>query len=618
MPLHTSRRAVLSSLAAAAVGGCVRPAFAFGDAASTANTAPLQEFSYAQVRVHSAVAEAQRSNAIDVLLGLDDDALLRPFRAMAGQPAPGASLGGWYEWKPDYDPHHDDAGLAPGHSLGQWIGAMARLSVQDDQRGPPLAAKARRLTAQLQTAVTPQFFAETRFAAYTLEKFSGGMVDAHRILQDPTAYAVLAALTQAAQPALPPHAVDREVQWAVGKDSSWLWDESFTLPENYFRAAADTPGQSIFAQTARNYLDDDTFFAPLARGENRMADRHAYSYVNALNSAMQAYLSTGSDMHLRAAQNGFAMLQQQSFSTGGWGPDELLRKQGYDELIKTLSASHNSFEVPCGSYAHTRLTRSLLRVTRDGRYGDSMERVLLNTTSGILPLQPDGRIFYYADYNWVAQRIYSVHRWPCCSGTFPLVAADYGINTFLRSPGAVWVNLYQPSELRFQENNVSVTLAQDGTYPMDGLVRLRISADRPVDLTLQLRIPDWAVGATLHVNQIATPVQPVNGFAALRRTWRTGDLVELTLPMPLRLEALPANGGPAHPDVVSLLYGPLVLMAVRQLGESGPLALPRTALLAAERTGAQEWTVHAGANSRTFVPFQAVGDRLYSAYVQAT
>ena len=491
---------------------------------------------------------------------------------------------------------------------------MARLSAQDDVHGQELAAKANRLTGQLNTEITPPFFETTRFPGYTLEKFACGMVDAHRLLRNPVAYDTLQSLCDMAAPALPGHAVDREVQWRVGRDISYMWDENFTLPENLLKAADDDPR---LRPVAKAYMEDAQFFEPLSRGTNLMADRHAYSYVNALCSAMQMYLSTGSDMHLQAAQNGFSMLQAQSFATAGWGPDELLRKQGYDEILKTLTSSHNTFETPCGSFAHAKLTRYLLRATRDGKYGDSMERVLLNTTAGALPLQPDGRSFYYADYNNVAKRIYSVHRWPCCSGTLPQVVADYGINSYLHEPGALWVNLYMPGEVRWSEGGAQVALLQDGTYPADGQVRLHITASRPTSFALKLRIPDFAGAPDVHVNGKPTQLAIDKGFCEVRRVWRTGDTITLTVAMPLRLETLPANGGPAHPEAVALLYGPVVLFALREPGEIGPLAVPRDSLLKAERTASAEWTVTTATGPRRFVPFSQVGDRLYTLYLQA-
>ena len=49
---------------------------------------------------------------------------------------------------------------------------------------------------------------------------------------------------------------------------------------------------------------------------------------------MQAYLTLGSEKHLRAAKNGFDMMAAQSFATGGWGPDEMLRATGQRRCLR--------------------------------------------------------------------------------------------------------------------------------------------------------------------------------------------------------------------------------------------------------------------------------------------
>jgi DUF1680 family protein len=202
------------------------------------------------------------------------------------------------------------------------------------------------------------------------------------------------------------------------------------------------------------------------------------------------------------------------------------------------------------------------------------------------------------------------------------VVADYGINTYLREPGAVWVNLYQPSRLSWSEGWTEgrnpITLEQSGDYLLDGTVRMRITAASPVKFALRLRIPAWAGdGTTLMVNARPLSIAAHKGFTTIDRTWRDGDTVALRLAMSLRLEAIPANGGPEHPETVALLYGPLVLFALREGSESGPLSISRNALLNAERSGPMEWTVKTGGQTRRMVPFVEVGDRTYSTYVTA-
>src|SRR6201996_6194255 len=88
--------------------------------------APLSEFAYGDVTITSAPHEAQLSSTHEVLMNMSEDSLLKPFRQMTGQPAPGADLGGWYNYDPDFDWHKDDAGFAPGATFGQWVSALAR------------------------------------------------------------------------------------------------------------------------------------------------------------------------------------------------------------------------------------------------------------------------------------------------------------------------------------------------------------------------------------------------------------------------------------------------------------------------------------------------------------
>ncbi len=592
-----TRRELLTAGAAAAIGSA-----ASGCGHAAGSPASLDEVPYEAVTVIDPTLAAQRANVTGVLLGLPEDGLLKPFRAMSGRVAPGPDLGGWYTFKPAYNYRHDDAGLAPGATLGQWCSAMSRLSAGG---GPPtLREKALRLRGLLHESIGQGYFARTRFPAYSYDKLVCGLLDAHRLSGDGRAWDTLDRVTRAAGPSLPGHAVDRDIQSRPGRDLSWMWDESFTLPENLYLAWSLGAG-SRYRRMAERYLDDRTFFEPLARGQDALVDRQAYSYVNALCSGMQAWLTGGSAMHLSAARHGFDILERQSFVTGGWGPDEQLGPGG---PYKSLAAGHNSFETPCGGYAHLKLTRYLLRATGEGRYGDSLERVLWNTVAGALPLGADGRSFYNADYSWTGKRVYSEHRWPCCSGTLPQVAADHGINGYLRSPGQVWAVLYTAGALRWEESGAPVRLEQEGAWLEDGAARMRVKTPRPLRFELRLRVPGWAASHRVLVNgaPVETPLE--KGFAVIAREWRDGDTVELRAPFALRLETMPG-----HPEIAALLWGPRVLFALRAPEDLvAPLFFKADALLRAERTGPSEWRV----GDRVLTPWTEVGARLYSTYVR--
>src|SRR5215469_11441262 len=494
------------------------------DLFADAPDSPLQAFAYDDVTLNSDLHQQQLANTRSVLMGLNEDGLMRPFRVMSGLPAPGEDIGGWYMYKADYDYRKDSAGLCPGGTFGQWVSALSRYyAITGD---PAARERVLALNRAYAESIGSGFFQKNRFPAYCYDKVVCGLIDSHQFTDDPDAFAILGQTTDLALPELPLHAVDRELPWRPGKESdiSYSWDEPYTLPENLFLAYQRGAGDR-YNQLAVRFLLDKTYFEPLAAGKNVFAGKHAYSYVNALNSAMQAYFTLDSEMHLRAARNAFEMLiTTQSFATGGWGPDEQLREPNTGALAASLVDQHQSFETPCGAYAHFKLTRSLLCVTRDANYGDSMERVMYNTVLGATPLQADGTAFYYSDYSYQAHKGYSRHHWPCCSGTLPQIAADYHISAYFRDANDLYVNLYVPSTLNWQTSNARGALTVTGEYPFAELVQLDLKLDRSTDFGIHLRIPAWTKDASVSVNNKRQPLELRPGtFAQLRREWKTGD-----------------------------------------------------------------------------------------------
>jgi len=542
-----------------------------------------------------------------LFLNLTEDRLLKPFRQIAGLPAPGEEMGGWYSPSSDFDPPKNMTGYIPGHSFGQYVSGLARAYAVTGDRATQ--EKVQRLVRGFAPTVTSKFYEGYCIPAYTFDKTNCGLIDAHQFANDPIALDVLNKATDAVLPWLPAKALDRtEMMARPHANIAFTWDESYTLPENFYLGFQRGAGLR-YRELARRFLQDDTYFGPLSENRNVLPGQHAYSHVNALCSAMQAYLNDGSEMHLRAARNGFAFVREQSFATGGWGPDEGLVLPGSDQLAKSLETSHNSFETPCGAYGHFKITRYLMRVTGDSTLGDSMEAVLYNTILGARPMRSDGVSFYYADYNMNAAKVDYDQKWPCCSGTFPQLTADYGISTYLRSPQGVYVNLYVPSRVAWKQGSARVSLTQQTSYPNSGDTALHLGLDRAERFTIALRIPGWAgLATTVKVNDTSTgmPLQP-GSWAKLDRMWKNGDRVELSIDMPLRLVPLDAQ----HPNIVALLRGPLALFAIQQ----GTRSITPKQLLAAKPKGTtSDWEVRTDGGSVLMRPYSAIAGEHYRLY----
>ena len=199
--------------------------------------APLEEFHYDQIAVLGERQLEQRENVLSVLNSFNDDSLLYPFRAMSGKPASGTSLHGWYAFLPNYDSHHDTEGLAPGATFGQWVSAFARFYQQSQFEGAGdanLAERATRLNGLLSESIGSGYFEKTLFPAYSYDKLVVGLMDGHRLTADKTAFATLDRITDLATPSLPGRAIPRDTQWKLGKGVEYMWDESYTLPENLY------------------------------------------------------------------------------------------------------------------------------------------------------------------------------------------------------------------------------------------------------------------------------------------------------------------------------------------------------------------------------------------------
>jgi DUF1680 family protein len=617
MATGIDRRTFLKAATAGAAGMVATnslPGLAEEGKGAVTVTTPLTTFPYGDVQLQAGPMKRQFEENHARYLHLDEDRMLKVFRQVAGLPAPGEDMGGWYDLTGFSLEHNDFHGFIAGHSFGQYLSGLARsyaVTGSEETR-----AKINRLVKGYGETLDPEakFFVGYRLPAYTYDKLSCGLIDAYEYAQDPIAMEIHERLTRAITSYLPEKALSRAEQRArPHKDTAYTWDETYTLPENLF-LAYQRSGKPLYLEMAKKYLEDDTYFNPLAEGNNVLPFEHAYSHVNAFSSAMQAYITLGSEKHLRAAKNGFEMLQKtQSFATGGWGPNESFGEPGTGQLGDSLALTHASFETPCGAYGHFKITRYLLRVTKDARYGDSMERVLYNTILGAWPIQADGTSFYYSDYANTGKKAWYRDKWPCCSGTFPQLAADYHISTYLRSQDGIYVNLFTPSSVRWTDGGTKLALVQKTNYPFDNRIELQVSSSQPHECTIYVRIPAWATpnpAVTLNGKRIADGIEPGN-FAALRNTWKDGDRIEIELPMPLRLEAVDVN----HPNRVALLQGPVVLMAV---AETQPTFVAQALLHAKPlNNAAGDWSATSADGSRlTMRPFMSIDKESYSTYVR--
>lgn len=499
----------------------------------------LQTFDYRGVRLLSGLLEQQVARTCDVYGSVPNDDILKGFRRQAGLPAPGKDMGGWAS--------RSSAGI-----FGQLLSGMARMAraVGDEA----LRNKALALFEGWLDTVPPD--GNVGMSVYAWEKLVCGLVDLRL-------YADCDAALQA---------LDRVTAWAertfdrsrTPADDFDFWGERpaethewYTLPENLYRAYL-TNGNAAFREFGDIWRYEQFWdrFAETAEPAG-VPTVHAYSHVNTFSSAAMTYAVTGDRRYLTICENAYDyILRTQCYATGGFGPDErLMRPDG--SLGRSLELLGDQAEVPCGTWAGFKLSRYLMTFTGQARFGDWIETLAYNAIGAALPTQADGRTYYYGDYRLsTGAKQYYWHRWPCCSGTYLQANAAYHDLIYFKAPGALYVNLFVPSEVVWGEGEEAVVVRQDTGYPESDASNLQFYMQRPARFVLRFRVPGWSEGASAVVNgeRFELSARP-GSWASIEREWCSGDHVAIRIPMELRLVPVDSQ----HPNRVAVMHGPVVL-----------------------------------------------------------
>ncbi len=264
----------------------------------------LFQFRYSDITLTGGPLKSQFDRVHAAYVSLNEDNLLKELRTRAGLAAPGEFRGGWY----------DRDGFAPGHCLGQYISGLARFT--DATGDAATRAKTKRLVEGFAATIAPDGYcyfnqkASTTFPAYIYDKYLIGLLDAYQFAGVSSALEVLDRVTTGALKYLPPRAIDRNLE-ALKQAPD---DESYTLAENLFYAH-DVTGNDDYLELAKKFLLSRTYFEPLARGENVLQGRHAYSHCNALSSAARAY--QGDPKYFEAVKNAWDMNKPSSLRPEG-------------------------------------------------------------------------------------------------------------------------------------------------------------------------------------------------------------------------------------------------------------------------------------------------------------
>lgn len=221
--------------------------------------------------------------------------------------------------------------------------------------------------------------------------------------------------------------------------------------------------------------------------------------------------------------------------------EKLHQAYGRKYQLPNLTA-HNE---TCANIGNMLWNWRMLQLTGDAKYADVMELALYNSVLSGISL--DGKKFLYTNplafsdelpfqQRWSKERVPYIALSDCCPPNVVRTVAEVSSYVYSLSDEGLYVNLYAGNHLNTTgKDGAAINLVQTTNYPWDGNVKFTIE-QVPSNLSFFLRIPGWANGAKIFVNgAVYNPKAPEGTYAAVKKQWKKGDVIELVLPMEAKL-----------------------------------------------------------------------------------
>ena len=337
-----------------------------------------------------------------------------------------------------------------------------------------------------------------------------------------------------------------------------------------FADVAEITGDKKYLKLARRFFHK-VILDPLIKNEDRLNGMHANTQIpKVIGYKRVAEVSKDDKDWNHAAEWDHAarffwntVVNHRSVCIGGNSVREHFHpSDNFTSMLNDVQGPET-----CNTYNMLRLTKMLYQNSGDvgnsnkpdPRYVDYYERALYNHI--LSSQEPDkGGFVYFTPMRPGHYRVYSqpeTSMW-CCVGSGLENHTKYGEFIYAHQQDTLYVNLFIPSQLNWKEQGV--TLTQETLFPDDEKVTLRIDKAAKKNLTLMIRIPEWAgnskgyeitINGKKHLSDIQTGAST---YLPIRRKWKKGDMITFHLPMKVSLEQIPDKK-----DYYAFLYGPIVL-----------------------------------------------------------
>jgi uncharacterized protein len=326
------------------------------------------------------------------------------------------------------------------------------------------------------------------------------------------------------------------------------------------RVSLSPIGKPADAQVIQRYYQENAWLEGLARRDKAQIwqypyDRpHCYLLTN-IEAYLDLYLVTGEKRYFDAALGAWELYRANWQHAGGSisiiefendPPGSSYLRQKLGEL--------------CGSSFWVFLSQRLQLLDPDNeQYAAEIEKSIYNI--GIAN-QDGGDGFRYHTI-MEGEKEKSTHENTCCEGQGTRLVGSLPEHIYSIAPDGVYVNLYEPSGVRWQQGEREIALSVKTRFPLDNSVRATIKAAAKTQARIRVRVPSWASREMeVSINGKSAGSGKPGTYLALDREWSDGDEISFALPASIRVNRYKGEDQIEGKTRYSVEYGPILLAAV--------------------------------------------------------
>lgn len=522
--------------------------------------------------------QGQQTN-LEYLLYLDPDRLTWSFRQQAGLPTVGEPYGGWEA--PD--------GHLRGHFVGHYLSASAHMwaSTHNDTLREKMARVVdilddcqRKMGTGYLSAYPDEVFdmyeelSEAWSPYYTIHKIMQGLLDQYTLASNRKGLDMVVWMTdyfsERVKNLIQTHSIQRHWE-AMNEETGGLNDVMYQLY---------TLTKEQKHLTMAHLFDKPCFLGPLSLHDDDIAGLHVNTHIPVLVGAQKRYEVVGDHLYKDIATFFFDVVNSSHiFATGGTSTSEHWHDP--KRLVDEIKISSN--EETCTTYNLLKVSRNLFRWTKEVKYADHYERLLINGIMGNQRgTQPGVMIYFLPMGPGRSKSISGGHPsglppknpggwggpndtfW-CCYGTGIESFSKLGDTIYFLEEGEVpglYIAQHIPSTFDWKAAGLTVVQQAKPLLSTDPYFEVTISISAKGDAQpakVSVRIPSWTstADAMATLNGKKLNLTSAGDFLTLTKLWGDDTLV-LQFPINLRTEAI-KDDRPEYASIQAVLFGPHLL-----------------------------------------------------------